>query len=64
MIIRTYASTYYVDERNKLIWGGKLGNKQHPYTSYEPLMMGMRAVFHLENGLVLKTSAVKKILAH
>lgn len=64
MVIRTGTSTYYVDEKNKIIWGGKLGNKQHVYVYYEPLMMGARAVFHLANGLVLKTSNVEKILAH
>lgn len=64
MVIFTVSSTYYVDEKNQLIWGGKLGNKRHPYVSYEPIMMGSRAVFHLADKRVLKTPTVRRVVAH
>lgn len=64
LIINTSSSTYYVDEANKKIWGGALGNEQKAFTSHEPIMVGERAVFKISNGQILRTSIVKKVVAH
>lgn len=64
MYFNTKSSTYYVDETNKLIWGGVLGDNQQMFISHEPVMVGGKAVFKLSNGQILRTSVVKKVVAH
>lgn len=54
----TQNSTYYVDQSNRTITGGRLGNGIYRYIRMTAII-GRRAVVVLENGSVMTTGIVK-----
>lgn len=54
---RTARSTYYMDNRKKIISGGKLGNRWYVYKEAK-VIVGCRARIVLITGKVLETGVV------
>lgn len=64
MFFKTKSSTYYVDEKNKTIWGGAIGDAKTPYSSIGPVIVGEPVNCSLVDGRKVITSVVCKVNGH
>ena len=58
---KTKNSTYYVDTQNKLIWGGKLGNKPKQYVEYS-MFVGQPGYFRFNDNSCMQTGIIKQYI--
>lgn len=58
---KTKNSTYYVDQYNKTVSGGYLGDKKVKYLRMQA-MIGCNALIQLEDGRVVTTGLVTKYI--
>lgn len=61
LIIYTQNSTYFVNDEENSIRKGRLGDQTFRFVDYIPFKIGMPAIFHLDDGKTLKTSAIVSI---
>ena len=58
---QTAHSIYYVDFRNRTIWGGKLGNRPRPFIQYQ-MMIGGPGYFLFNDGGQMTTGIITRYI--